>query len=210
MRKFLAKIFFNVSWIFCRLFFSFFLHYKIENKEHLRKLEPPLLVISNHTSFIDPYLVSAAFPFNSKIFPIRFAVAPRFYKSPVFFPFIWCYGGFPVYKKIGLEKSLKTPLKILEKGEVVGIFPEGKIRRRGRPRKGRRGAAFLAIRTGVPLMSVRIEGATGLTFSRFLSRKIKITIVLGKKFYLPLEFMKSENIDGATEFIMKNLKNLKL
>jgi len=210
MRSLLGKILFNLSWLPCRLSFRFFLRYKVKNQERLNDLEPPLIVVSNHTSFIDPYLISAAFPFNSKLFPIRFAVAPKYYKFPLFYPFIWLYGSFPVYKKIGLENSLKVPFEILKKKGVVGIFPEGKIRRRGRPRKGRRGAAYLALKTNVPILPVRIEGALNLTLKKFILRRKKVTIIVGELFYLPKNFRNSQDINKATDLIMEKLKELKL
>jgi len=206
MRKFLGKWFYNFSWLVCRVIFPFFLHYEVKNRERLENLKPPLLVVANHVSFFDPHLIGGgAFPFNSKVFPIRFAVYPKYYYLPILFPFIWLYGGFPIYRKIGLGQSLRIPLKILQKEGTVGIFPRGKIHRYGRLRKGRRGAGYLALKANVPIIPIRIDGLLNMSFKEFLLRKRKAVINVGEKFSLPDEIKKSGDINQATNFITDEL-----
>lgn len=209
IKRVLGKASFNFSWLLARPLFRFFLHYKVENPEKLKALEPPLIIISNHISYLDPFLIGAAFPLGAKVFPIRFATDPQYYRSPFLFPFIWLLAGFPIYKKIGLEESLKVPLEVLKKKGVVGIFPQGKIRRYGRPRKGRRGAAYLARKTGSPILPIRIEGRINIGLKRFFSREAEITVIVGELFRLPRELSRGESmadIDRARDFIIKRMQ----
>lgn len=65
---------------------------------------------------------------------------------------------FPVKRgKMDLE-SMKHALKVLKNEEILMIFPEGT--RKGMEKNGRaqNGAAFMALRTGVPVIPVKIEG----------------------------------------------------
>jgi 1-acyl-sn-glycerol-3-phosphate acyltransferase len=210
MRHMIAKFFFNFGWLPAQIIFKILFHYQAENKEKLKNLKPPLIIVSNHLSYFDPFLLGAAFKFNSEVYPIRYAVAPRYYYFPLFYPFIWGFGGFPVFRKIGLENSLKAPLELLKKGKVVGIFPEGKISREGKPSKPKRGAAYLAIKTGVPILPMRIMlSGEKLTFKNVLLRKVKITVLAGEAFRLPQEIADLDKIDQATEFIMGKILSLK-
>lgn len=212
MRHFLGKFCFNLIWLPCRLIFKFFLHYQVKNQEGLKNTKPPLIIAANHVFFMDPFLIGAAFPFNSNVFPIRFATAPKYYWS-LLFPFVWLLGTFPIYRKIGLAKSLKVPLKILKQKRTVGIFPQGKVRHLGRPKKHRRGTAYLAIKTRAPILPIKIEGGLNLTLKKFFLRKDRITIVIGEVFSLPQEFNDIENIEQlnhATDFITEKLDDLRI
>lgn len=210
MRRFLGKWFYNFSWLVCRGIFPLMLHYQVKNKDRLKDLSPRLIIVANHCSTLDPHLIGAAFPFNSKVFPICFATAPKYYRSPVLFPFIWLYNGFPIYRKIGLDNALKIPLKILQKGGAVGIFPEGKVRHKGRPRKARRGAAYLALKTGAPIMPIRIEGILNITLKELFLRKRRAVIIAGEKFHLPKEIQQSQDINQTTNLIADKLLELKI
>ena len=199
---------FIVLWFPVRLIFHFFLHYKVESKEDLSSLKGPLIIASNHTSFLDPFLIGAAFPIFSQIYPIRYATWYRYYY--IFWPFINLFGAFPVRKKIGLEKTLRRGIRILEKGGVVGIFPEGKRRHLGRPRKPRRGVAFLAAKTNSPILPILIEGTIGLSVKEFLFRRRFVTIKIGEKFFLPkYDISRKKGLNYLAELILNKIKELK-
>ena len=66
MSNFIHKIFYNLFWLPLRIIFDFFFHFKAESKEDLRKLKGPLIIVSNHISWVDPFLIGIAFPFLSK------------------------------------------------------------------------------------------------------------------------------------------------
>lgn len=202
-KRSLATIVFNFTWLFLKPIFHFFLHLKIESEEEdLKKIKSPMLIIINHTCWIDPFLVGSVFPFLSKVFPISYAAWYRHYYS-VLLPSLFLYGCFPVQRGLGLEKTLKEGIKVLNNRGTVGIFPEGRRRHLGRPRRGRRGAAYLAVQTGVPILPVKIEGILGIKLLDFLLRRRKAVIKVGKLFYL------SENekdLDQATEIITKKLR----
>ena len=76
--------------------------------------------------------------------------------------------------------SLKRALKILQKGGVLGIFPEGGVDRQKNNLPIKAGAAFLATSVGVPIVPIRIKGADkalprGAKFIRSLN-KIEVEI----------------------------------
>lgn len=203
-KRFLSKICFNLLWAPAQLLLRIFFSFKIESEENLKEIKLPLLIIVNHTSWLDPLLAVAAFPFNSKIYPLCFAAWYRYYYSPLF-PFMLVLSAFPVWQGIGLENTLKEPIKILKNGGVVGIFPEGRRRHFGRPRKGKRGAAYLALNTGVPILPIKITGTLGMKPKDVFSRR-KVVVKTGKIFYLPPEMKYPEDLNQATDLILAKLR----
>src|SRR4030042_4900777 len=196
------KLFYDIFWLPVRLVFKVFLRLEAESQQDLRGLKGPLIVVSNHASYIDPFLIGTSFPLNAWIFPIRYSCRDKYYYFPLFFPIIWAFGSFPITRGLGLEIALKAPIKILEKGGVVGFFPEGKLRKGGHPRKGRRGAAFLSYKTNTSILPVKIEGNIGINIIGFLLRRYRVKVKIGKPFFLPpKKIEKPEDLNQPSDFI---------
>lgn len=210
--SFVPKIFCDIFYFPLRVVFNFFFRLEVESREDLKKLTGPLIIVSNHASWIDPFLIGMAFPFNAKIFPIRYATLWKYYYFPVFTFLIWLFGGFPIRKGIGLEKSLAVPEEILGFGGVVGIFPTGKRTRvwnKNQPVKPKRGAAYLAIKTNTYILPVKIEGNMGMNFKGFLTRKYKIKIKTGKEFLLPYQNLNNvEKLNYPADYVMAKINRL--
>jgi len=193
--SFLIKIVHLFLFFTVRPFLKFFFNFKQEGQENIKGVNPPIIIVANHSCWIDPFLISAAMPPDSEIIPVRFATwYKHFWK---FAPIIWPMGAFPVRKKMGLEKTLEKALNILKKGGTVGMFPEEKRRHFGRRRKGRRGTPFLAIKTNALILPVFVDGTMGMEFSDYFMRARKITIKIGKPFRLPSQPV--ENIEELSE-----------
>ena len=195
-------------WIGGKTLFKFFLHFQVTGKENLKGLKGPLIVAFNHAFWLDPLFVNAAVPPTSKLVPIRFATWYKHYWK--FLPFTFASGAFPVKKGIGLENSLKEGLKILKKGGVVGIAPEEKRRHFGRRRNPRRGVAFLALKTGAPILPVLIKGSIGLNTSKILSRKGRVTVRIGERIPCPRQrsFGNDEDLEALAKDIMERVYRL--
>ena len=73
-------------------------------------------------------------------------------------------------------------LELLQAGEAVAMFPEGTRSRDGRLRPGRPGAAFLALRSGVPVVPVGIAGTHRLFARGRMPRRSRMTIRIGAPF----------------------------
>lgn len=194
---FLAKISHYFCWFFGRLLFGYFFNFEVVGKQNIKNQKGPLIVAFNHCSWLDPFLVMASIPPSSQISPIYFATWYKHYWK--FFPFTFMAGAFPVKKKLGLKKSLKKGLDVLKKKGVVGIAPEERRRHLGRRRKGRRGAAFLALKTNSPILPI------------YIVRKTKATVVIGKSFELDdkQKIKKATDLDEFSNFIMDKIYQLK-
>lgn len=115
------------------------------------------LVVANHTSGLDPSLLAAASPR-----PLRFLIAREQYLRPGFKGLFRAMGCIPVDRNKQPEKALREALLALHAGEVVVLFPQGGIHLdKDSPRPLKRGVAWLAARSKVPIYALYIEGVKG-------------------------------------------------
>ena len=115
----------------------------------------PLVIAANHFSFVDPVMVGFALRR-----PIRYlAVAEIFEHHPAFTRLIEAYGAVPLRNEGVPLQAMRSALRYLDTGGAVGIFPEGRRVTDWGDQPGRRGAAWLAARTGAPMVPVFIHGS---------------------------------------------------
>lgn len=111
------------------------------------------IMCANHTSNWDaPILVSCT--------PRRMHVMAKaeLFKNKFIYWFAEKCCVFPV-KRGGKDiDSMKHSLKVLKDGEILMLFPEGTRNGINKNGKAQNGAAFMALRTGVPVIPVGIEG----------------------------------------------------
>ena len=115
------------------------------------------IVVSNHVSGLDPLLLIAASPR-----PLRFLIAREQYDR---FGLRWIFrlaGCIPVERDKRPELAMRAALRAINEGEVVALFPHGKIHLDSDPAiKIKGGAIRLAQITGATIYPVRIEGVRG-------------------------------------------------
>jgi len=113
-----------------------------------------ILMVSNHQSHLDPPLVGAGCPRM-----MNYVARATLFDSPVFGRFIRSVNAFPIDREgIGLA-GIKQAMKLLKRGEMVLIFPEGTRTRDGQIGHFRPGFTTLAVRTGAAILPAAIEGA---------------------------------------------------
>ena len=115
----------------------------------------------------DPLILALVSPRN-----IHFMAKKELFESKVGNFFFRSLYAFPVNRRNVDLQSLKNALKVLDKGEVFGIFPEGKRAVTDSLDEFEKGAAFLAIRSGAPVIPIYIHPDT--------SRQIRPVMLVGK------------------------------
>lgn len=117
----------------------------------------PAILAANHISGLDPLLLIAASPR-----PLRFIIASEQYHR---FGLTWLFravGCIPVDRQGRPERAFRAALKALADGEVVALFPHGKIHLDSEPaRRLKPGAVRLAQLAHCPITPVRLDGVKG-------------------------------------------------
>ncbi|MBB1435329.1 MFS transporter [Pseudoalteromonas sp. SG43-6] len=140
--------------------------YRVRTKgEHNIPSEGAAVLVSNHVSFVDWMFILAASPR-----PIRFMVFAPIYYSPALH---WL---FKMAKAIPIDSEKSNPqafqeafdevAKALDNGELVGIFPEGRLTGDGSIDIFRRGIERIIQRSPVAVIPVHLGGLWGSMFSR--------------------------------------------
>ncbi|MCM8782170.1 MAG: 1-acyl-sn-glycerol-3-phosphate acyltransferase [Candidatus Omnitrophica bacterium] len=136
------------------------------------------IVIANHSSYLDPFIVGAAIP--QRIYWI--AIKDLYNILPV----KWFMRK---TETLPIGKASDRLIQLLMKNKNVGLFPEGARNRNGMLKEFRRGAALLALRTGRPIVPCAIHGAyEALPVLAKFPKFVPITIKIGAPQYLLKEF----------------------
>lgn len=127
--------------------------YRIEAKGSENIPEGGAILASNHTSFSDVLVISAAAKRQ-----VRYMAKKELFKTPLC-PLIKALGAYPVDRGGADVKSIKTTISLIEDGELVGIFPQGHRHGGEDPRETeiKAGVGFIAYHTKASIVPVFLE-----------------------------------------------------
>lgn len=132
----------------------------------LQDLKSGFLLVSNHQSEADPFLILACLPFRSfwKLLPIYFPTTEAVFTSdrynPRFLPIVTLLGCFSIGKdSTERMKSIFRIRTLLEQGRTVMLFPEGKINKTVNLEDFERGVDFFLPKTR-GILFIRITGVS--------------------------------------------------
>jgi len=120
---------------------------EVRGQEHVPPVGP-LVIAANHDSILDPFVLAAAI---SR--PTRYLGKAELWRVPLLWRWLDSIEAIPVERGRSDVGAIESAIAALEAGEVVGIFPEGGVKREG---PWLRGAARMALATGAPLLPVRL------------------------------------------------------
>lgn len=147
--KFVAVVKHPVGWLS-----RMFLDAEITGREHL-PTNGPYIVTANHFSLIDPVFVTLAV---DRL--IRFlALDELFGRSKAGDEILYYFGSIPLSRERPPLGAIQEGLRVLEAGNILGVFPEGARSLYWKERSIKRGAAWLAVATGAPVVPCAITGS---------------------------------------------------
>jgi 1-acyl-sn-glycerol-3-phosphate acyltransferase len=126
---------------------------RVHGGEHLPQTGGYVLAPS-HRSMMD-------IPFAAWLTPrqLRYMGKAPLFKIPVLGWLFTVLGGFPVQRDGTDRKALRDSIAMLQNGEILLVFPEGTRQYGPKIQPLQPGAAYLALRSGVPLIPVGIAGS---------------------------------------------------
>lgn len=171
-----------LRWMIDRIAFRFLA--RLDSVEGVANLPAtgPAIVMINHIAFVDPVIVLGVLPRN--IVPLAKVEA---YRVPVFGLFPWLWEVIPVHRGEIDRKALRSAEEVLRAGEIVLVAPEGT--RHPTLQRGKEGIAFLAHRTGAPIVPVAVDGTEGFPSLPILPRwrRPGVRIRVGRPFRFRLQ-----------------------
>lgn len=127
---------------------------------HLEVIAPPRLpetgpaiLVCNHTSGLDPFLIQSICPRA-----ITWMMAREFYDMPAVKLVFKHIGAIPVSRSGRDSTATRAAIRALHEGQVLGIFPEGRIERERALMPFQTGVAMMAIKTEVPVYPACLDG----------------------------------------------------
>ena len=125
---------------------------RVEGREHL-PADGGYILVANHINWYDPPAIEFALGI-----PIRYMAKRELFAVPLIGLILRGIGNFPVRRGESDRRALETALRVLEAGQPLGFFPEGTRSKDGVLHRAKPGIAFLARRSGAPLVPVAISG----------------------------------------------------
>ena len=185
-------MFYIIAKIKFLIIFKLFFRLKVTGQENIPQ-DGPFIIVANHSSLLDPVILGISV--KPKVI---FVAAAYLFKIHWLGYLLRKANSIPIHREnyINNIKSIKQVLKILKRGGVLGIFPEGGVDRQKDDLPIKAGAAYLATKVGVPIVPIRIKGADkvlprGAKFIRSLN---KIEVEIKKPIYCSRQTNKDKEI----------------
>jgi len=127
--------------------------------------EGPCIVVCNHVSYVDAVVIAACVRR-----PIRFVMDHRIFRVPILSFVFRAMRTIPIASARddpgATERAFAEAASALAAGEIVGIFPEGRLTHTGELNRFRPGISRIVQTTPVPVIPMALRGLWGSAFSR--------------------------------------------
>ena len=176
------------SWLndFLSIVFRAFFRLEVKGLENIDKAGHNAIIALNHVSFLDPPIATAILP-KRPVFAIDVAMSKHWWIQP-FLRFVRTMALDPLK-----PFSLRGIINAVREGNMLVIFPEGRITVTGSLMKIYDGAAMIADKSDAMIVPARIDGAESTIFSRLKSSQVhrrlfpKITVTILEPVKLKLD-----------------------
>lgn len=166
---------YQLTWWFLRFCFTIYFRWRIQGADNV-PASGPVILASNHASFLDPPLVGCATNREAS-----YLARESLFDVPVLGTIIRIINALPVDREGKSPKGLKAILDRLAEGWPIVLFPEGTRTSDGSLLPARAGVGLAVIKSRAPVVPVRIIGSFE-AYSREMKfpRPRKITVVFGQ------------------------------
>jgi long-chain acyl-CoA synthetase len=170
---------------------------RIAGRENLRGVRGPLLIVSNHVTYVDIGFILAALParlrnrlavamLGERLGAMRHPAATdgifsRWLDRLDYVLLVALFNVFPLPQRTGFRKSFAFAGESADRGYSVVVFPEGRRTETGKMSPFRAGIGLLAKKLDLPVLPVRIDGLFELKRAgRHWARPGTVMVTIGK------------------------------
>jgi 1-acyl-sn-glycerol-3-phosphate acyltransferase len=152
----------------------------------------PLIIVINHIALLDPVVVCALWPG-----PVTPLAKQEAFTSLLLRWLLNGYGAIAVRRGEADVGAIRSALRVLAEGESILLAPEGTRSPTYALQKGKEGAVFLALRSGVPIVPVGVTGTHQIKASWRRLRLPRVRLSVGAPFYLQPSRPENQRIERA-------------
>ena len=143
---------YRLAWIGFRSVYAIYFRRKFYNAERVPRTGPVILA-SNHASYIDPPLVGSGLPRD-----INFLARESLFRFPVIGALLRSWNAVPVDREGGGARGLKNIIERLHAGGGIVLFPEGTRTKDGNLQPAHSGVGLIVLKSEAPVVPVRVFG----------------------------------------------------
>jgi 1-acyl-sn-glycerol-3-phosphate acyltransferase len=143
---------YRIGWTLFRALYATYFRWRVCNPERV-PLTGPVILASNHASFLDPPLVGAGLQRD-----INYLARESLFRFPGIGALLHSWNSVPVDRDGGGAKGLKAILDRLLAGGAIILFPEGTRTYDGKLQSARSGIGLVVIKSTAPVIPVRVFG----------------------------------------------------
>ena len=177
---------------------------RLSGAEHIPSAGPGVIA-TNHIGYLDFVFVGAAARERKRL--VRFMAKAEVFKHKIAGPLMRGMKHIPVDRFGRAGDAIDSAVEALQRGEVVGMFPESTISRSFVPAAGKTGAARMAMRAGAPLIPGAVWGTQRILTKgrpKNFQRDIHITVAIGE----PVPYEPDEDPEKVTLVLMERIEEL--
>jgi 1-acyl-sn-glycerol-3-phosphate acyltransferase len=140
------------GWMMFRAMFKLLFRWRVYHPENV-PLTGPVILASNHASFLDPPLVGSGLPRC-----INYLARETLFRFPIVGSILRSWNAVPVDRDGTSPSGLRNILNRLQKGGAIILFPEGTRTRDGNLQPARSGIGLTVVKSNAPIIPVRVFG----------------------------------------------------
>ena len=194
---------------------------RVKGRENLHGLHGPVLVVSNHVTYIDIGWILAALPLRlrhrlatamggERLWAMRYpskelTVFQQAAKRLEYFLVIALFNVFPLPRESGVRRSFSFTGDLVDRGWNVLIFPEGLTTPDGELHDFRAGIGLLAAQLDLPVIPMRIDGVFDLRQAeRRIARPGHVRVTIGE----PVRFARGQDANEIASELQRRVAAL--
>ena len=185
---------------------KFLFKLEVTGLENYKKAGKRVLIVANHTSFLDALIIAAVLP-EKPLFAINTLMAQKKWLQP----FFMLVDIFPISPTNPM--AMRALIEEAKKNQKILIFPEGRLTLTGSLMKVYEGPGMVADKANTTVLPIRLEGAEQTYFSRYkavrrLFPKISVNILKPEKISIPEDVMGRQRRRAQGQALYQIMSNM--